>query len=95
MFLSARGGKTVIHRDPYSTIHCVFNGSKIWYSIDPSQTHLLYPSEESTYEWGGYSVVDVDAVDLKEFPRLKDIKYSKIKMTAGDCLFMPGGKKSF
>lgn len=91
LFLSARGGKTVIHRDPYSTIHCVFNGSKIWYAIDPSQTHLIYPSDESTYEWGGYSVVDVDAVDLDMFPKLKKIKYSKIEMSAGDCLFMPGG----
>ncbi|XP_031551013.1 uncharacterized protein LOC116288376 [Actinia tenebrosa] len=91
LFLSAGGGKTKIHRDPYSTIHCVFNGTKDWLMIDRSQTDLLYMSEDSRFELGGYSYIDVDAVDLMKYPKIKDVRYSKVTMEAGDCIFVPGG----
>ncbi|KAK3714402.1 hypothetical protein QZH41_020654, partial [Actinostola sp. cb2023] len=91
LFLSAGGGKTLIHRDPYSTIHCVFNGTKDWLLINRSQTDLIYMSEDSKYELGGFSVVDVDSVDLLEFPKIRDVRYSKVTMNKGDCIFVPGG----
>ena len=91
LFLSAHGGKTVIHKDPYSNIHCVFNGTKEWILIDPKQTDLVYMSEDSQNEWGGFSVVNVDAVDLEIFPKIRDVHYSKITLNKGDCLFVPGG----
>jgi len=94
LFLSAGGGKTLIHRDPYSTIHCVFNGTKDWLIIDRNQTDLLYVSEDSMRELGGYSMVDVDAVDLVEFPKIKEVRYSKVIMNKGDCIFVPGGKQN-
>ena len=93
LFLSAGGGKTMLHRDPYSSIHCIFNGTKQWLTIHPSQTHLLYQSEESRFEYGGFSEVDVDHVDLEDFPMISDVKYSKIAMVKGDCLFMPQGSQ--
>ena len=92
LFLSARGGKTIIHKDPYSNIHCVFNGTKDWILIDPSQTDLVYMSEESQNEWGGFSDVDVDAVDLVKFPGISGVRYSKVTLNKGDCIFMPGGE---
>lgn len=82
----------MIHRDPYSTIHCVFNGTKDWLVIDRDQTDLIYMSDDSRYELGGYSIVDVDSVDLLEFPKIRDVRYSKVTMNKGDCIFMPGGK---
>ncbi|CAB3989861.1 Hypothetical predicted protein [Paramuricea clavata] len=91
LFLSAGGGKTMLHRDPFSSIHCVFNGTKQWLTIHPSQTHLIYQSEESRYEYGGFSEIDVDHVDLEEFPMISEVKYSKVVMNKGDCLFMPQG----
>ena len=83
----------MLHRDPYSSIHCIFNGTKQWLTIHPSQTHLLYQSEESRFEYGGFSEIDVDHVDLEEFPMIPDVKYSKIAMDKGDCLFMPQGSQ--
>ena len=94
MFLTARGGKTKLHKDPYSNIHCVFNGTKDWILIHPDQTDLVYMSEESAFEWGGYSEIDVDSVDLEMFPKIKDVHYSKVTMNKGDCIFMPGGKST-
>ena len=92
LFLSAGGGKTLIHRDPYSTIHCVFNGTKDWLLIGKDQADLLYVSEESTHELGGFSIVDVDSVNLLEFPKIRNVRYSKVTMEKGDCIFVPGGK---
>ncbi|EDO48553.1 predicted protein [Nematostella vectensis] len=91
LFMSAGGGKTMIHRDPYSTIHCVFNGTKDWWLLGQNQTHLVYESEESSKELGGFSIVDVNAVDLEKFPSISDVKYSRITMNKGDCIFVPGG----
>ena len=49
-------------------------------------------SEDSEFEWGGYSEIDADSVNLEMFPKIKDVHYSKVTMNKGDCIFMPGGK---
>lgn len=91
LFLSASGGQTKLHQDPYNNIHCIFNGTKDWLLVHPDQTHLVYMSEDSKFEWGGYSEIDADSVDLDMFPKIKDVHYSKVTMNKGDCIFMPGG----
>ncbi|XP_019615833.1 PREDICTED: uncharacterized protein LOC109463450 [Branchiostoma belcheri] len=91
LFLTAAGGKTMVHRDPYSTFHCLFNGTKDWILVDPSQSDLLYFAEDSRYEWGGYSEINVDSVDLLQFPKIRDVRFARITMDKGDCIFVPGG----
>jgi len=49
-------------------------------------------SDDSKYEWGGYSEINVDSVDLQVFPKIKDVHYSKVTLNKGDCIFMPGGE---
>ena len=39
MFIVGKGGKTLLHRDPYSNIHCVFNGTKQWIMIADNQVN--------------------------------------------------------
>jgi len=36
LFITAKGGQTLLHRDPFSNIHCVFNGTKDWILLDNS-----------------------------------------------------------
>eukprot|EP00112_Aurelia_sp_Birch-Aquarium-sp1_P011282 Seg2372.2 transcript_id=Seg2372.2/GoldUCD/mRNA.D3Y31 product="JmjC domain-containing protein 5" protein_id=Seg2372.2/GoldUCD/D3Y31 len=91
VFLSAAGGKTALHKDPYNNIHCVFNGTKDWILIHPNQTHLVYMSLDSNYEWGGLSDINVDDIDLEIYPDIVKIQYSKIRLFKGDCIFMPSG----
>lgn len=91
LFLSARGGQTKLHQDPYNNIHCIFNGTKDWLLVHPDQTDLVYMSADSEFEWGGYSEVDIDSVDLEMFPKIRDVHFSKVTMNKGDCIFMPGG----
>ena len=52
----------------------------------------MYISEDSAFEWGGYSEIDVDSVNLELFPLIKEVHYSKVTMNKGDCIFMPGGE---
>ncbi len=92
LFLSAAGGKTALHKDPYSNIHCVFNGTKDWITVHPDQTEHLYMSPDSKYEWGGLSEIDVDRVDLEQHPDVAKLNYSKVRLNKGDCIFMPSGK---
>ena len=92
LFLSARGGQTKLHQDPYSNIHCVFNGTKDWLLVHPDQTDLVYMADDSKFEWGGYSDINIDSIDLEVFPKIKDVHYSKVTMNKGDCIFMPGGE---
>ncbi|XP_033629786.1 uncharacterized protein LOC117291897 [Asterias rubens] len=91
LFLSAKGGKTLLHRDPYSSVHCVFNGTKQWIVIDPKQKASLYISENSMYEFGGYSDIEVDNVDLKKYPKMRNVEYARVILDKGDCIYMPSG----
>ncbi|XP_002734508.1 tRNA wybutosine-synthesizing protein 5-like [Saccoglossus kowalevskii] len=91
LFLSAGGGKTLVHQDPYENIHCVFNGTKKWILVHPDQTDLIYLSPSSLEEFGGYSLIDVDAVDLIKYPKIQQVKYAILTLNKGDCIYMPSG----
>ena len=38
---------------------------------------------------GGYSDLDVDAVNFVKYPLLANMRYGIVHMKAGDCLFIP------
>lgn len=38
---------------------------------------------------GGYSMVDVESVDMTKFPQLQNIPYNRITISKGDCIFIP------
>ena len=40
---------------------------------------------------GSYSLVDVEKVDLKKFPRFAETKWKAVNMRAGDCVYIPKG----
>ena len=42
-------------------------------------------------EDGGYSLVDVEAVDEKKFPSLFSAPWRQVSVSKGDCVFIPYG----
>lgn len=38
---------------------------------------------------GGYSMVDVESVDMTKFPQLQNVPYNRITISKGDCIFIP------
>ncbi len=67
------------------------SGTKQWIVIDPKQKASLYISEDSMYEFGGYSDIDVDDVDLKKYPQMRNVEYARVILDKGDCIYMPSG----
>lgn len=49
-------------------------------------------AKEPSLAGGGYSVLNVDKVDLIKYPNFKDCPYHYANVTAGDCLYVPYGK---
>ena len=52
----------------------------------------IYKASEPEYETGGYSLLDVESVDLIKYPEVKDVPWSFVTVNAGDCLFLPKSK---
>lgn len=41
--------------------------------------------------YGGFTLINVNKVDLKRFPKMKEVPWYYANVTAGDCLFLPKG----
>lgn len=86
MWMSAGGTKSVLHLDNTDNINCLFRGTKEVLLIDPLKYKSLVPIDKRK---GGYSSLDVEAVDFTKYPRLIDVEYVKASMEEGDCLYIP------
>ncbi|XP_065842446.1 uncharacterized protein [Oscarella lobularis] len=91
LWISGGGTSSVLHRDAYHAINCLHNGTKEWIMIHPDYIDSIYKMEESEFEIGGRSVINVDKVNMKLFPKIANVRYSKFTLHPGDCLFLPGG----
>ena len=56
--------------------------------------NMIYKAWEPEREIGGYSLIDVDAVDLIKYPKVGDVPWSYVQIDAGDCLFLPKSKRT-
>lgn len=85
VWFSSGGTKSVLHFDSVDNINCLFDGTKELVLINKSH----YDKAHIDRLDGGFSSVDVDSVDMYNFPGLQTIPYYKVFMDAGDCLFIP------
>lgn len=60
--------------------------------ISPKYEYMVPLAKEPSLAGGGYSVLNVDKVDLIKYPNFKDCPYHYANVTAGDCLYVPYGK---
>lgn len=90
LWVSGGGTSSILHRDAFHAINCLYNGTKDWLLIHPKYEDKIYMAKEARHEIGGRSIIDVDSVDMEEFPLIQDIHYSFLTVNAGDCLFLPG-----
>nr|XP_002131407.1 uncharacterized protein LOC100187235 [Ciona intestinalis] len=83
------GGRSVIHKDAFNQINCLYRGTKNWKLYEYKYEKWIHKHWEPENEIGGYSEVDVDAVDLHRHPNIVKIPWSNFSIHAGDCLFLP------
>ncbi|XP_063434150.1 uncharacterized protein LOC134715718 [Mytilus trossulus] len=87
MWFSSGGTRSVLHNDGLDNINCLLDGNK-----DLIMFHKKYKPEieaDHFVHYGAYSSVDVEAVDMEKFPKLRDLPWYMANITKGDCLFIP------
>ncbi|XP_028411093.1 uncharacterized protein LOC114533693 [Dendronephthya gigantea] len=89
LWMSGGGSKSLLHKDAFNAINCLYNGTKEWKMIEYKYEKMIYKAWEPEYEVGGYSLLQVDSVDLIKYPKVKDVPWSFVTVNAGDCLFLP------
>ena len=85
-------GLIYISQDAFNGINCLYNGTKEWKMIEYKYENKIYKSWEPEYEIGGYSLLDVQSVDLIKYPEVQNVPWSFVTVNAGDCLFLPKSK---
>uniref|UniRef100_F6Z3G2 JmjC domain-containing protein n=2 Tax=Ciona intestinalis TaxID=7719 RepID=F6Z3G2_CIOIN len=83
------GGKSIIHKDAFNQINCLFRGTKQWKLFEYKYEKWIYKHVEREDAIGGFSDVNVDAVDLIKHKDFAKIPWSNITIYAGDCLYLP------
>eukprot|EP00116_Pleurobrachia_bachei_P004672 sb/3464934/ len=86
MWFSSGGTKSVWHNDGFENINCLFRGEKTFILADRAETT---DRAHIDIRDGSYSTVDVENVDLKNYPGLGEIQFYRADMDAGDCLYVP------
>ncbi|KAK7011953.1 lysine-specific demethylase 8 [Biomphalaria glabrata] len=81
--------QSVLHYDELDNMLCMLEGQKHVILID--KAHKADVEAEGFVEAGGYSLVDVDNIDRKKFPKLYNIEWYEVLLNQGDCLFIPRG----
>ncbi|KAK7494822.1 hypothetical protein BaRGS_00013949 [Batillaria attramentaria] len=85
MWFSSGGTKSVVHTDSFDNINCLFRGEKTFIMVDPA----VHREKVDLNNEGAHSDIDVDSVDLTKHPKLAEVEFYHINMTAGDCLYIP------
>ncbi|KAL9985835.1 hypothetical protein ACROYT_G008284 [Oculina patagonica] len=87
--MSGGGTKSILHKDAYNAINCLYNGTKEWKMIEYKYEDKIYKAWEPPQMVGGFSRINVLNVDLLKYPKLAEVPWSFVTINAGDCLFLP------
>lgn len=91
MWMSSGNTNSLLHRDADNALNCLLNGTKNWILIDPVHEEMLPVAIEPGTPYGGFTLIDVQKVDLMKFPKFRDVPWYYANISAGDCLFLPKG----
>ncbi|CAH1244730.1 KDM8 [Branchiostoma lanceolatum] len=89
LWMSSNGGSSILHKDAFNAINCLYNGTKHWKMIERKYEPLIHKAWEPSREIGGYSEVNVHKVDLLQHPNMAKVRWSNFTINAGDCLYLP------
>mmetsp|Transcript_182454 Transcript_182454/g.578190 ORF Transcript_182454/g.578190 Transcript_182454/m.578190 type:complete len:292 (+) Transcript_182454:423-1298(+) len=105
MWMGRGGSKSVIHYDDQDNINCMLAGRKRFIFMHPSYKAKFeaHPnSKDNKFGWvdtdldrsaKGYGAfmgnLDVDSVDLINYPGWSDVQWSYVDLQPGDCVYIP------
>lgn len=79
------GTVTPLHHDPLNVMMAHFHGRKRWRLVSPTDTPLVYN------HIGVFSQVDLEQLDLEEYPLFEDADVIETVLEPGDIIFVPVG----
>ncbi|MCX4028547.1 cupin-like domain-containing protein [Endozoicomonas sp. SM1973] len=88
MFMGAGEQLAPLHYDDEENIYILINGQKEFLLFDIADFNSLYPYDDTKAP--DFSAVNLDNIDYDQFPALKTITCYRVKLNAGDMLFVPG-----
>ncbi|XP_019616379.1 PREDICTED: uncharacterized protein LOC109463922 [Branchiostoma belcheri] len=89
LWMSSNGGSSILHKDAFNAMNCLYNGTKHWKLIERKYEPLIHKHWEPSREIGGFSDVNVHEVDLLKHPNIAKVRWSNFTIHAGDCLYLP------
>ncbi|XP_065842243.1 tRNA wybutosine-synthesizing protein 5-like isoform X2 [Oscarella lobularis] len=86
MWFSSGGTKSSFHFDTVENLNCQVSGTKEWIFINKTVPgfHDVIDHME-----GDFSSVNVDAVDMIEFPQFQNVPWWTAVTRPGDCVYVP------
>ncbi|XP_035685478.1 bifunctional peptidase and arginyl-hydroxylase JMJD5-like [Branchiostoma floridae] len=85
MWISSGGTKSHLHMDNIDNVMCMISGSKEWLMVDrQAGANVRLDRHE-----GAYSTVDVDRVDMYQYPEFRNLPWWSAHIGPGDCLYVP------
>lgn len=90
--MSSGGSKSILHKDAFNAINCLYNGTKEWKLIENKYEEKIYKYWEPDREIGGFSRINPEKVNLIKYPKVAEVPWSFVTVQAGDCLFLPKSK---
>ncbi|XP_038078383.1 bifunctional peptidase and arginyl-hydroxylase JMJD5-like [Patiria miniata] len=85
IWFSSGNTKSVLHFDAVDNINCVMDGQKEFFLVDKNEKNSVFMDHPD----GSFSSVDVDHVDMYEYPGLGQVPWYNVTMQPGDCFFIP------
>ncbi|XP_078664060.1 bifunctional peptidase and arginyl-hydroxylase JMJD5-like [Branchiostoma floridae x Branchiostoma belcheri] len=87
LWLSSGGTASTLHMDNMDNLNCVLSGTKDWFLLgkDEAEKWALYHDD------GEEIAVDVERVDMYQYPGLSTIPWWSARVPPGDCLYVPQG----
>jgi hypothetical protein len=79
------GTVTPLHHDTLMLFHTQVVGRKRWRLVSPLQGQRLYNTN------GVFSPIDLDAVDLRQFPLFEGVRVLEVVVWPGETMFLPLG----
>ena len=70
LWMSGGNTSSLLHKDAFNTLNCLFNGTKEWKLFEYKYEESLYKFYEAGDPKGGFSRINPEAVDLKKYPKV-------------------------
>nr|XP_054760226.1 lysine-specific demethylase 8-like [Lytechinus pictus]XP_054760227.1 lysine-specific demethylase 8-like [Lytechinus pictus] len=91
LWISSGGTASVIHYDADHNLHCLLAGKKNFIMIHPKFAKYLEMAEKPNFVGSGYSKLDVDMINMFQYPDVAKVQWTWATLNPGDCLYIPAG----